>query len=314
MDLDVETIWRQLDEHVRAQPQQEEATSSPPACKQCGSDNFLQSRNHEMVCSDCGLVAMDLFIETSYSAGGFYNESTERGFRPAGKGSKRIQQMQEWYRWTNEEKNAYKLANYTKSLCKELAIPESLIPRICETVNEVMVVIKQHDGTKRARVKDGIILTCIQYVSKGCNGRLNANELAKKADLELKYVTKAEKIILELVNMNRLKLDKHIVLETRHPFDYVREVVRKHNLEIPGNVLEKVGELITVCEQRDILLDHTPLSVGVCCFYYMLKVHNISFDVKFFSELYDLSVVTVLKTYNKLKQHEHIIPPHLRET
>jgi len=68
--------------------------------------------------------------------------------------------------------------------------------------------------------------------------------------------------------------------------------------------LEHTQSLITICEDNDILLDHTPLSVGVSCFYYILKLNNIDIDLKIFSELYDLSVVTVVKTYNKLKVYE----------
>jgi hypothetical protein len=79
--------------------------------------------------------------------------------------------------------------------------------------------------------------------------------------------------------------------------------MKKHNFKVSPNLMLQVKRLIDICETNDILLDHTPLSTGVCCFYYILKNNNIKIDAKVFSDLYNLSSVTVMKTFNKLKQH-----------
>ena len=128
--------------------------------------------------------------------------------------------------------------------------------------------------------------------------------MAKQLDLDIKYVTRAERLILELVNSKKLNLSKSVVLDTQKPYDYIINTIKSKNLNINNQILEHTRSLITICEDNDILLDHTPLSVGVSCFYYILKLNNIDIDLKMFSELYDLSVVTVVKTYNKLKVYE----------
>jgi transcription initiation factor TFIIIB Brf1 subunit/transcription initiation factor TFIIB len=209
-----------------------------------------------------------------------------------------MSKMQEWLMWTNEEKNIYKLKNYVKDLCQKLQIVPKIISDIIDTSVFVMETIKKHDGTKRAKVKDGIILVCIQYVSRGS---LSAIDLSKKLDLDIKYITKAEKMILELTNSKKLNLDKNILLQTKTPFDYIIDVIKKQNLKINDQILQQVKQLIKTCETNDLLLDHTPLSVGVCCFYYILKLYDIEIDIKMFSELYNLSIVTIVKTFNKLK-------------
>jgi hypothetical protein len=212
-----------------------------------------------------------------------------------------MKKMQDWYMWTNEEKNAYKLAVYTKSLCKTLNITETFQQLIADTVIEVMTIIRKHDGTKRARVKDGIILCCIQYVTKTLQQELSAIALAKKMNLDIKYVTRAEKIILELINSKKLHLNKSSILETKDPFSYVMDVINKKSIKVSDDILIKISNLIDYCQANDLLLDHTPLSIGVCCFYYVLKLNDMQIDMKVFSELYDLSIVTVIKTHNKLK-------------
>ncbi len=275
------------------------------ACQDCKSDNFYVS-SHEVVCSDCGLV-QNKYISNCQSNVPFETQSDQPIRRTYAPGNSKLMKMAEWNMWTNEEKNEYKLVSYTKTLCRKLEINEALTSAITETVVEVMNVIKKYDGTKRARVKDGIILTCIQYVSKNSGNYISAIDVAKKINLDIKYVTKAEKIILELLANKKLKLDKTRVLETQGPFQYVLNVVRKKALKIPDVILDQVKRLIQLCEQNDLLLDHTPLSIGVCCFYYILKAKEIELDVKLFSELYDLSVVTVIKTYNKLKHYDNFI-------
>jgi transcription initiation factor TFIIIB Brf1 subunit/transcription initiation factor TFIIB len=206
--------------------------------------------------------------------------------------------------WTNDEKNIYKLKMYVKNLCKDLKISEYLIDQIIDVVIMVMDTIKRNDGTKRARVKDGIIVICIYYVSKDTVTPYSYMDMAKRLDLDIKYVTRAERIILELINSKKLNLSKSIVLDTQKPYDYIINTIKSKNLNIDNQILEHTQSLITICEDNDILLDHTPLSVGVSCFYYILKLNNIDIDLKMFSELYDLSMVTVIKTYNKLKVYE----------
>lgn len=270
-------------------------------CKNCKASN-VHNINSEYICRDCGVVQTNILCNNVQS----FESNIEIAVRKVGNNT-RIKKMQDWYMWSNDEKNTYKLTNYTKDLCHKLNISENMIPSICSTVVHVMNIIKKYDGTKRARVKDGIILTCLQYVLKDTYHDISAIELAKKINLDIKYITKADKIILELISHKKLDLEKKSILDIKKPYQYVLDVINKKNIYIPNEILDQIQTLIQMCETHDLLLDHTPLSVGVCCFYYILKLNNIPCDLKLFSELYDLSVVTVIKTFNKLKTHSHIL-------
>lgn len=269
-------------------------------CKSCEGTN-LKYTPDEVICGECGYI-LSQFLCDNYN----YSPAVETSHV---KKSCKVNKLQNWYMFTNEEKNNYKLVTYTKDLCTKLEINESIIPAICETVVMVLNSIKKYDGTKRARVKDGIILSCIQYVYKtsSLSNHMSSIELAKKIELDIKYITKAEKLILEMINNGCLNLDRDTILDIKTPYHYVQEVIYKHNLKIHSVILDQIKLLISVCENKDLLLDHTPLSIGVCCFYYILKLSQIEIDIKLFSDLYELSVVTVLKTFNKLKQQSHIL-------
>jgi transcription initiation factor TFIIIB Brf1 subunit/transcription initiation factor TFIIB len=286
----------------------------PAYCKDC-SGSIVSNNIHEYVCNNCGLIqessGCDFVPETQYP-----NTEPRKSSYNYTKGNVKLKKMQNWYMWTNEEKNAYKLAMYTRGLCNKVGVSdaneycENIIQTTCDTVIEVMKVIREQDGTKRARVKDGIILVCLQYVLRNANMTIGKNSISsaidfgKSIDLNIKYITKAENTILEYVNNGKLNLKKQTVLKTKKAYDYVEEVIKRNKFKIAADIMHQLKNLIDYCEENDILLDHTPLSIGVCCFYYILKDNHIEIDTKVFSDLYNLSSVTVMKTFNKLKQHE----------
>jgi transcription initiation factor TFIIIB Brf1 subunit/transcription initiation factor TFIIB len=300
-DIDIDKIWSILDCHNDVNI----TSSSPPKCSQTcpGCDSLI----YESVCNQCGLI---LNNNQEYSSYNFEEPIQHKSYAGGGGGggNSRLKKMQEWMMWTNEEKTEYKLNKYTRELCDKLQIHDSIIHAVCNLVSQVMNAIKNScDGPKRSRVKDGIIIVCIYYISKGTSSVYSYIELAKKIELNMKYISKADKLLMELINSNNLILSKEFMsnfYKTETPIDYVTKIIDKYQLNINKKILEQVVELISICEDNDILLDHTPLSVGVSCFYYILDINNIDINVKMFSELYDLSMVTVLKTFNKLKVHK----------
>jgi len=307
-DILIDSIWNYVESKSRSKQELECSSESPTLnttnCPNC-INSKIQEINFENTCTECGLVISSNYISLSYVP--FEDDSLhqprKRNF--SNKENNKLAKMQEWYRWTNEEKSEYKLNSYTENICRMLQLPESLFDVICKTVSYVMASIKKYDGTKRARVKDGIILVCIQYVFR--NQHLDvrcpqsAVDLAKKLSLDIKYVTKAEKIILELVSGNKLSLDINDLLHIKSPMDHVHYVNEKHHLQLPDVIIQKVERLVNYCGDNNLLLDHTPLAIGVCCLYYVLRVNDIDIDLKLYSSMYDISIVTILKTFNKLK-------------
>ena len=272
-------------------------------CKMCESTNLKRDEN--IICGDCGLILSENRISESIVFTGEAN--VEYKFKSTSIKSKRLSKIQEWYTWTNEEKNTYKLKEYIKTLCARLDIIESMISNIIDTSIIVMNTVKKNDGTKRGRVKDGIIITCIHHISKSTSTPYCYIDLANKIDLDIKYVTKAEKSISELVNMKILKFKEFEEMKKKNPYDYIISTMKQNNIKVSNDILKKAKILIEICEDNDILQDHTPLSIGCCCFYYILKSENIDIDLKTFSNIYNISIVTIVKTYNKLLLYKNNI-------
>jgi len=193
------------------------------SCKNCFGEN-LHTNYLDLICYDCGLVISSNYV-TNCSSFETVPEAIPKK-KYSNNYNKKISKMQDWYMWTNDEKNIYKLKTYVKNLCKDLKISEYLIEEIVNVVTMVMDTIKRNDGTKRARVKDGILVICIYYVSKDTVTPYSYMDMAKRLDLDIKYVTRAERLILELVNSKKLNLSKSVVLDTQKPYEYIINTIK----------------------------------------------------------------------------------------
>lgn len=280
------------------------------SCYNCEGSN-IKNHDGQNTCCDCGLVLSEEYEYYSNYDNGINNSKSDGDIlydkKKVHKRYGKIKQMQEWYKWTNDEKIAYKLTLYTEQFCNKLGVSEKLIPMIVDTVNVIMNTIKENYGTKRAKVKDGIIIMCIYLVSKNTEMNLSYSEMARKMGIDIKYVTKADSLILELVNAKKLNFESIRIQDVKTPYQYILETINKNKLHISEKMLYKIKTLIEICEDNDLLVDHSPQSIGACCFYYILKRVNDNINIKIFSNLSDLSMVTIMKTYNKLKVYNNEI-------
>ena len=51
---------------------------------------------------------------------------------------------------------------------------------------------------------------------------------------------------------------------------------------------------------KNKLSQHNPISIASTTFYYVLKQHNVNIDIKFISHIFNISNVTIIKSYNNL--------------
>lgn len=229
----------------------------------------------------------------------------------------KIYKMQSWSTLSNKEMIEYKLTTYIINLCKELKITEH-IPQITEFTIHVMNIIRDNfNGSKRSRVKDALIIMCIYYTYKtnntDCNYTNLTNQFNKKYDkddlryITSKYISRAITTILDLINQNKLLISdefKNSITSIEQPMNYINKIIKKYKLNISDITINQICNLVDICTENDIINDSTPLSLGVGCFYYILKINNIKINLNIFSEIYDISSVTILKTYKKLKIYD----------
>ena len=171
-------------------------------CKSCGFIEYSASD----VCTNCGLMFTNKINYDTFDSTNIIDENEcdiKSYFKKCNSKYSKIAKMQTWYTWSNDEKKIYKLSQYTRDLCNKLNIT-FYIEYICNLVNTILYKLKDTDSSKRTRVKDGIIVVCIYYVYIKNNIFVNIDfstkTLAKSIKLDIKYITRAEKSISELIN------------------------------------------------------------------------------------------------------------------
>lgn len=252
------------------------------------------TERNETTCINCGLV-----LENQPEFDNFmYEQPIETKVRSAP--FNRLTKLQDWISWTKEEKTEYKLKKYVREFCEQLSIYPNIIDNICHLVNHVLQTIKEkNDGSKRSKVKDAIIINCICHVSP----EYDPNYLAKRANIEAKYLSKADRILLDL----------HLT-EQKQPNDNLQQQLRKEFMLKNGlctNVEDKLKILMEIVEDNQLINDDSSLSV--ICFYYLL-MHETVVDLREFTEHFKINPTNLTKSFNKLKKIQEKINKMLNDT
>lgn len=276
---------------------------------QCKNCNHIEN-DRDDVCTNCGLMIYDNIIYENHNNYDSTNDMTVLNYAKKNfNKNDHIYKMKVWFENTSQEKNEYKLNLYTKKICETLQI-DSHIDYICDLVNVVLKCIKKNDGTKRSRVKDGIIVVCIFYTHKKYhlqNYTFTLQNIAKKLNLNIKYVSKAEMLILELINKNKISMDKNILLNVNTSLNILPDIklqftiFNNHYLNFDKNdidlLFKKLEELLKKYDKNNLLINHAPFSISIGCLYYILK-QNHDIPIILLSKIYDISHITILKIYN----------------
>ncbi|NDC95073.1 hypothetical protein EB118_15980 [bacterium] len=284
----LDTVWDIYDDILTT------TDNAPLFCSQCKTDEHVSSNSGERTCTNCGLVLAAEYNDSCYNNKFEYNFVPKRQVK--GVDAERIRR---WHLYTSEEKGNYRASSYVEELCVKLGIPPSVIPVVVDTVAMVMKKIKEVYGTKRAKVKDSIIVVCISCVAKDFGMDVTQLEICKKLNVSVKYLSKAETMLIELYNAGKLKKNYSTGL-LRDPYEHILFLLKRHNLEVSDRIKMVCKKVIHYCENNDILPSQSPMVLGTICLYYVLQKCECDIDLGTFSSVFNLSSVTLSKGVSTL--------------
>lgn len=180
-------------------------------------------------------------------------------------------QIQSWNNYSKEEKKKYQLHKHIKERCELYNLPDNLIDKISNVVYKILILIEEVcDGVKRGKVKDGIILTSIRYVCYLEHFELN-EAVVENNLLDKKYISKANKMIMELVNLNKLQLYDF----NNYIHSYTQE--KQYHLSNKQDA-QNHEKLVQYCHETDLLLEHSEKMIRIACLYYILYMKGESLN------------------------------------
>lgn len=293
-EMHLDQIWNELDSYLNETKEKELVIdeNDPMYCKLCGAN--YNNWDFADICKDCGYIDKEYKFLDQES-----NIQIQESFnKKISKNNIKMLKLNDWCMWTEKEKHDYKLKLYIEEKCKILEINETIISQVVDCVIRLFTISKMLLlGTKRSKIKDSIIFV---FATKLTSVSTKNIELFKAdRQIDVKHITKAEKIILEITQKDpTLSIILNNNKYNNSPFDVIEDKLDKINeLYCYKNVIKKVIDTIV---EYDILLDNTPMSIAVTSVYYVIQKSGIEIHLKSLCELFNISVVTVSKTMQKL--------------
>lgn len=250
-------------------------------CKSCGNTSLVYTE-YEYICDFCGMVIEVNNISDDYYLN--YNKNNVHNIV---------------YPDSNEQKNQL-LKKYVVDFCMDFNLNNENIQQIHSVFSNVLNKLKKYESSKRSNVKAAVLIHCICYVMNDI--RYNITYLSKHKNINKNILSKVETSLLELINKKILNLDAGKIDKTYTSYEYVSYFVYKKELNIDNDILKNVKSLIEYCDKNILINKHTPISKGLGCFYYILKINNINLDKKVFSDFFSISSITINNIFKELNQ------------
>lgn len=212
----------------------------------------------------------------------------------------RFKYIHQCYHQSAESKRIYKL----KERIREMSFQIKYLQTPCvfnHTVDITNYVLEKLEDKRRGKVRDGIIAVCIYYACKQMSYIINYNELSIALDLPIKYITTGETTILELINNDKIQLDKQLFMYNKTAYDYIDDISNLLPYNNFTTIKSNVINIIKICEDNNILFGYSPVVIAAGCLYYTIVINsNLDINQEKLAYLYKISTSTINKVNKTL--------------
>jgi transcription initiation factor TFIIB len=297
-------------------------TTDEIECVSCRSrELIIDIVKKHMVCSDCGVINKEYLDEnpemsnndnesntSCYSAptSHFYPKSSS-GTKIVSKGYNRLSFLQKQGQMPYKEKSLMDVLETIQYKCKKYGITQSII----DSAKILYKKISESVHLKGKRKGKGIIMRCVNrrstiaaclfYACKLQKETRSPKEIADIYDLEIKDVNHGIRKFCDIIDIGLLFHD----IKSSQSSDFIERFSKKLNIDkqyinIAKNVSNNIHKL-------ELASTHEPPSVAAGCILLVVTYYNIAVTKKQISEVFDISDVTISKTYRKIWNHHRII-------
>ena len=148
---------------------------------------------------------------------------------------------------------------------------------------------------------DSLIAACLFMACKTNNYIISKRETELLFGLEKNVMRKGLKIFKGLAKEKKFNLKITIT----KPEDFIKNFFDRIN--ITKNLLDQAIQLVKNIQKIQIANSHNPISIAVGAIYLIIYINNIPISKKELSTTFDISQVTIKKTFNKLEPFINIL-------
>ena len=287
-------------------------------CNHCNNDSLINDSNLGcFVCSNCGFLNAEYF-DKNPEYGNFGSDSSSSrlgcttnfffpvsslGTKIAGSNFSRVKMLQSWGQMPYHERALMEDLEYIQKISKEHKIPQIVIDN-AKILYKKVKDFKEEDEKKiivRCKNKKSLLAAALYYGAKIQDMPMRPKEIGKIFDLEVKQVNKGTTKFQKMVDLREVTVN----IKNSQCTDYIKQYCKKLNLNNDQYIMAK--QITNNIIKLNLATTHQPTSVTAGAILLMGELKNIQFDKKELAEIFEISDVTITKTFRKILPYRQIL-------
>ena len=298
-------------------------------CVNCSSTEIHADQQDGVVrCDDCGLKICDLLdrnpdwnsvnstcdnISRCGAPTSYYYPQSSLGTKVTNGRFSKISILERWSQMPYKERSRYEVLKYIDTVCKLAGIPQPIIDNGKNIFNELSLKTRKIAGDEGITVdknikirgynRRGIISACILNGSNLQGKPMTPKEVGKVFGITEKQVTKGNRKLRDML------IDDTIIsnIKSCQSDEYIDRKEYISMLKFDKVQIELAKKIAKNVKRLDIATDHQPASLAAGSVMLMATILNLSLSKKKISDTFDISQVTIIKTYRKIFPYRKLL-------
>lgn len=284
-------------------------------CPDCGDRNIIDDQMRgRCICGNCGMELYEYFDNSIEMSNWDDKNDSDRCaqqtnyFLPQsslgtsiGGGNSKLKRLHIWSQMPYEERSLYDVLQDIDTKCRRENIPKAVIDN-ARNLYKKFTEQKNKDGKKiiiRGDNRKSLIAACVLEGAKMQKLPRSPKEIAKIFDLKVKHITSGCRKLFEVMDYNI-----YDCIQSSKPEDFIDRFKGKLKL---GEYADLAKKIIRNIVKLDIATDHQPPSIAASSVMLIFQIYEIDYSVQNLSKIFDISDVTISKTYKKIVPYRKYI-------
>ena len=294
-------------------------------CRLCNSKNLYYDKTEgRIVCLECGLTLGDILdLNPDWNSINSTSENNSRCGCPTSHhfpqsslgtkvsyGNKRLSTLEKWSQMPYKERSRYEVMKFLDEKCKQGNISQPVIDNAKNLFYQLSnkKILDKKTGKDKSIIIRGlnrinIISSCVYYGSNLQGEPRTTKEIAEIFDISETNVTKGNRKFRELMIGDIII--KNIRLSEAEDYISRKEYIEKLKLDEKQILISK--KIAKNLKRLNLATDHQPASIAAGSIMLMVNILKINLNKKIISSTFKISEVTIMKTFNKIKDYARVL-------
>lgn len=295
-------------------------------CKNCDTgDHINEDTTHGIVvCTNCGSIISELYDETPEwkqyvgddgketvgrcsNPTNFFLPQSSLGTNISGSSRCKLKILHNWSTMPYKERSLNIVLKEIQNKCREGGIVKCIeddAKILYKIISESKHAYGKNKGKNiiiRGSNRTSLIAACIFFACKRKGITRSPKEIAELFGLKYKDITKGCKMFLKFIKMHKLQYD----IKISNPEDFINRYCRK--LHINNEYIAQTMQIAKNIQKLNIASMHTPESIATGSILLIIDINKLNIDKKQISSSFNVSEVTIIKTFKKIEQYKAIL-------